>query len=413
MEAPDVRVLRRAGIALLLSVALLFYVELFLYSRSRGDDLAVFTAAATALNHGQNPYDGPTLLAIQLDQGHRHGAEVERFFRLNPYLSPPLLAAALRLFGHGSTTAILWTTLQIAALVVGATLACTWADARRRLPLAVGLAASPACYLAVYYGQVSPFMLLATSAGLLYAQQRRCGLAAACMVIGMLKPQVMLGPLVIVGLQAWRYTRLRHFCVGLLLSAVGSAIVTVLITSDVVTRAWLSQMAHFSSSGIEQQVFDPGSVSFVSYALLPSSAAAALTLALIAAWLALSIRTMPQRATSTQGVRLWTATTLTGWLAVAPYVHPHDFAVLVPALCTMLRGRSGWRVSLALGCWVCIPLLWLLGVRIPVILGLGTLVPITILVALLWQSTARAESTAPALRMQNAPVGDKVGARAG
>jgi hypothetical protein len=365
---------------LAVAVVITFYVELYRFSPSRGMDFAILTAAATALGHHANPYDPRVLIPIQELQAHQWGPGADAWFRVNPYLPPPLLAALLRPLGHGTAALYAWTALQVGALLAAAALAARWAGAPRRLQAIALLPLSPACYLAVYYGQLSPFMLLCVCGALLLAS-RRPELAGAVLVVGMLKPQIMAGALLVLAIDAYRAGRLRRFLRGVVGAGLVLVFCMLLTAGPGVVLAWVQRSAGFADAHIGQEMMDPASLSFILYGQLPSRLATAATALLIVAWAVIAARAYPCAGEAAEQ-RTWVAAALAGWLLVTPYAHPHDDALLLPALCVLLGRGMRATTAIALACWVGVPLLWLLGLRVPVVYGLGALAPAAMLIAL-------------------------------
>lgn len=365
---------------LMLAVLLTFYVELYRFSPSRGMDFDILTAAATALSHHANPYDPRILIPIQELQAHHWGPGAAAWFQVNPYLPPPLLAALLRPLGHGTQALYVWTALQTGALLAAALMAARWAGAPRHWQAIALLPLSPACYLAVYYGQLSPFMLLCACGALLLAP-RYPGVAAAVLVAGMLKPQIMAGAFLLLAFDAYRTSRQARFLAGAGAAALALLLCMLIAAGPGVVHAWFQRSIGFAGAHIGQEMMDPASLSFILYGLLPSRLATAVTALLIAAWAVIAMRAYPRAGGATEQ-RLWMAAALAGWLLVTPYAHPHDDALLLPALCVLLGRGVCVTTAVALACWVGVPLLWLLGVRVPVVYGLGALAPAGLLIAL-------------------------------
>jgi len=358
-----------------------FYVELYLFSRSHGTDFDVFDAAATALARHLDPYEATALIPIQEQQANWFGAGADNFFKQNPYLNPPLLAEFLRLLGQGANALRIWTVLQIVALATGTLLAVRLVGWPRRKVWALLLPLSPACYLAVYYGQLSPFSLL-SAIGAFIVAPRRPRSAAVLIMFGMVKPQIMAGPLVMLALEAWRLGSLRRYIEGLLIASAVLGGITYLTAGSAVTDKWIDISLSTANTHIGDLLFDPASLTFPLYGLLTSHTASLIVLPLLICWAFQAGKFYPNNPDDNFARARWLALAVTSWLLLTPYVHPYDDILLLPALLVLFHERIGWPTYLAILCWITVPLSWLLGIRVPIIHGLGVLVPATMLLAL-------------------------------
>jgi hypothetical protein len=94
---------------------------------------------------------------------------------------------------------------------------------------------------------------------------------------------------------------------------------------------------------------------------------------------------------------------LTGWLLATPYAHPHDDALLLPAVWYLLdrapyRGIARPLAVLLFATWWLLPMTSVLGLRVPLLRGLG-LIPIMLLLAMLLLQRRREAHSNAGLRL--------------
>lgn len=405
------RVALAVGVALILG----FYAELAVHAPATGQDLRVFYAAATTLREGGNPYDARQLMRVEERLYHPRDATARASLVGNPYVQgPPLAIALLPLTGRAVTIiyrgeALLLVLAAVAAVTVLArgSPALPPARASRR---ALILLISPVTFLGVLLGQPDALLLLLLVAALsLY--RRHALLAGFILALGLVKPQIMAGPLILCGLLAWRRGRIAPYAVG----ALGGALLflggSAAIAGPAVVAGWLRELAGFSGATVYTQV-DISSLSTLYIGWAPRALSLLLAIAGLAVWTAWCVKrpriaepgnedqTSARDATALEpGERWWFLLGLAGWLLVTPYAHPHDDILLLPAAWYLLergpyRGRAALIAVLLILSWWLLPMTSLLGLRPPLLRGLGV-IPVMLIVALLVARCPRLAAASP------------------
>lgn len=171
-------------------------------------DFRYFWLSGRIWLEGGDPY-GPALGAL--------GAEIFPMQRINPFFYPPnwRLIAELTASAPLETAARTWAAMSVVA-TAGAAACLSRLFTRRTAGLAAGrgsvvrfaplgfivaMFASQGLQLSMAVGQPTPFLLLAVAGLLVAANEKRRGLAAACLVVLLLKPQFGL-PLLMVAASA-------------------------------------------------------------------------------------------------------------------------------------------------------------------------------------------------------------------
>jgi len=419
--------LRITRVALAVGVALMLgsYAELAVHAPATGQDLRIFYAAATTLREGGNPYDAGQLLRVEERLYHPRDAAARASLAGNPYVQgPPLAIALLPLTGrapaavyHGE--ALLLVLAAVAAVIVLArgSPALSTAHASRR---ALILLISPVTFLGVLLGQPDALLLLLLVAALsLY--RRHALLAGFILALGLVKPQIMAGPLLLCGLLAWRRGRVAPYAMG----ALGGALLflggSAAIAGPAVVTGWLRELAGFSGATVYTQV-DISSLSTLYVGWAPHALSLLLAVAGLAAWTTLCVKrpratepgnedqTSARNATAGEpGEHWWFLLGLAGWLLVTPYAHPHDDILLLPAAWYLLergpyRGRAALIAVLLVLSWWLLPMTSLLGLRPPLLRGLGV-IPVALTFALLATRRPAAATGAATTGLPNRAIG--------
>ena len=394
------RVALAVGIALVLG----FYAELVAHAPATGQDLRVFYAAATTLREGGNPYDARQLTRVEERLYHPRDAAARASLAGNPYVQGPSLAIALLPLTGRAPAAVY--RAEALLLVLAAVAAVTVLARGSRAPLpasrvsrrAFVLLISPVTFLGVLLGQPDALLLLLLVAALsLY--RRHALLAGFILALGLVKPQIMAGPLILCGLLAWRRGRIAPYAVGSLGGALLFLGGSAAITGPAVVAGWLRELVGFSGATVYTQV-DISSLSTLYIAWAPRALSLLLAFAGLAVWTAWCVKrphvaepgnedqTSARDATALElSERWWFLLGLAGWLLVTPYAHPHDDILLLPAAWYLLdRGpyhsRAALIAALLVLSWWLLPMTSLLGLRPPLLRGLGV-IPVALLCALL------------------------------
>ena len=398
MRARIARLAASLGVVLVLG----FYAELLAHAPATGQDLRVFYAAATALRDGGNPYDPGQILRTEQRLYHPRNAAERASLAGNPYVQgPPLALALVPLTGQGAATAyhVEALMLLLAALAALALLARAM-PARYPKRWTLVLLLSPVTFLGLLLGQPDALLLLLLVAAL--ALYRRHPLPAGfILALGLVKPQIMVGPLILYGLLAWRHRRIGAYLAGVFGGVLVFMSSSAALAGPAIVTSWVRELANFGGATVYTQV-DISSLSTLYIAWAPRALGLLLSTAGIVAWAALCLTTIgrdARRAAGSdagshavpgeedEGERWWLLLGLTGWLLVTPYAHPHDDVLLLPVAWYLLdrgpyRGRARLLALLLLLSWWLLPMTSLLGLRLPLTRGLG-IVPVVLLLALL------------------------------
>jgi len=432
---------QRPGHALtLIGVVLVlgFYAEVLAHAPVTGQDLRNFYAAATLLRHGGNPYDAGPFLARQEALYHPIHAADRAALAGNPYVQGPPLAIALMPFvgAAPSTVYVLWAvTLGLCAAMALVVLARLWPAARstRRAFL---LLISPVTFLGILLGQPDAVLLLALVLALWTLERDHVwssGLSGLLLTVGLIKPQLIAGPIVLLAVLAWRRGRLAPYAGGVLGGAALFLALSLIVAGPAVVGGWAGELAGFGASTVYTQV-DISSLTTLYVGWAPHGLSLILSALALMGWVALCAYTW-QRGGTSEAPRWWLSVGLVGWLLVTPYAHPHDDILLLPAVWLLLgrepsaskrpatavawqttgRPRSGvgWMrrafvrrgamLSLAVllvAAWWLLPMTSVLGLRPPLVRGLGIVPVALLLVALLSLRPRARDLSAPARRRE-------------
>lgn len=384
--------LRRYAALIGLTLALGFYAEVLAHAPVAGQDLRNFYAAAAVLRGGGNPYDIHQFLPEAERLSHPTTAAQREVLAGNPYVQGPPLALALTPFIGQPVAAVyrVYAAIMAAAAALAlALLAWLWPAKQSPFRLAA-LLISPVTFLCILLGQPDPLLLLALVLGIWWLDRDHAAAAGFVLTLGLIKPQIMAGPLVLLAVMAWRRTRLGRYVLGV---AAGAAVflgVSLLATGPAVVYGWIGELTGFSGATIYTQV-DISSLTTLYVGWAPHAFSLALSAAVLAAWAVLCVWLWRDRG-GRWNERWWLAATLTLWLLATPYAHPHDDVLLLPAVWYLLADRHANRASyrgvtvllaiVLFAAWWLLPLTSVLGLRPPVLRGLG-IIPIALLAALL------------------------------
>lgn len=378
---------------------LLFYGEMLTHAPLAGQDFRNFYAAATLLRHGGNPYDEGQFLRAEERLYRPATARQRAALRGNPYVQGPPLAIAFMPF-VGLPPQIVYP-LDAVLLAVAAATALAVLAARRPAPRAgpraLLLLISPVSFLGLLLGQPDAVLLLALVLAWWALEEDHAAIAGLLLGVGLIKPQLIAGPMLVLALAAWRRRRgaayMAGLAAGILVFATGSG----LIAGPRVLLAWLHELAGFGGTTIYTQV-DISALTTLYVGWAPPAVAMALTVCGLLAWAALCLP-RPRGTLLAEDEQWWLGLGVAGWLLVTPYAHPHDDILLLPAVWFLLSQRSrpglATLIAVLLGAtWWLLPMTSVLGLRPPLVRGLG-IVPVLLLVALMWLQRPRARSGRP------------------
>ena len=440
-------------------LVLCFYAEMIAHAPATGQDFRNFYAAASLVRRGGNPYDQRQFLREEERLYRPASAGQVAAMAGNPYVQGPLLAIALMaiLDLPPNDAYAVWAAFLAAALVATvALLSRLWPthDAVRR---GFTLLISPVAFLGLLLGQPDAVLvlLLALSCWLLY--HRHPMAAGLALTPGLIKPQIIAGPVLILALLAWQHRRLSRYALGLLSGSAAFVGTSLAIVGPATLGSWAAELVGFGGTAMYGQV-DISSLTTLYVAWAPHGAGSLLSLALLVVWAVASMYlwrgldpapsgpmndtaanrgyvatsrrarpaqtfaiaaavtedaaarssravvghaddgepneatpTLPSVRSRLLGISLpehwWLSTSLTLWLLVTPYAHPHDDVLLLPAIWYLFgtsdRGRAErlWTALFFVAWWL-LPTTSLLGLRPPLIRGLG-IVPVAVLAIVL------------------------------
>jgi len=382
------RVLRAIAIVLVLC----FYGEVLTHAPVVGQDFRVFYSAAAVIQHGGSPYDARALTRAEDHLFPARSAAERRDRRANPYIQGPLLALVFVPFLRFPPTVVY--DAYAAALLAAAAAALLVIDrvrrdsvgrttrARRRtLPLLL----SPVVFLAVVLGQPDPLLLLLFALAWHALQRRHMALASALLAVACVKPQIMAGPIVLLAVLAWRAGGIRPYLGGLLAGAVSVVGCCLLFAGPLVTDDWLRALVSFGGGTVYTQV-DIAALSTLYLGWLPHALVPLAVIGAVAAWAVWAVSSVRRGTSDASATLRWVGQGLCLWLLATPYAHPHDDVLLLPVLwlCATARRATGGRALGALFAttWWFLPMTSVLGLRLPIVRGLGV-VPVILLALIL------------------------------
>lgn len=379
----SVRALALVAVALLLA----FYGELLAHAPATGQDFRLFYAAATVLRHGGNPYDQRQLVREE-ERLYRPTTPAQRTSLAGNPLpeGPPLVIALLPFVGRdpGLVYKLYAALLAMAAAAALLLLSHLWPARLSARWVFLGLL-SPVTFLGLMLGQPDALLLLAVVVALWSLCRSRPALAGLVLAVGLIKPQIIAGPVALLAVLAWRQGRLRPYLGGLLAGLTSFVAISMLAAGPAVMGRWLGELVGFSQGTVYAQV-DVSSLTTLYLAWAPHGLAMALSAATLLAWAGLCLALW--RLDDTEAYRRWWfALALTLWLLATPYAHPHDAVLLLPAAWYLLdrapyRGGAFILALLLCATWWLLPMGSVLGLRPPLVRGLG-IVPVLLLATLL------------------------------
>ena len=383
---------RRALCTIATVLILCFYGEVLTHAPVVGQDFRVFYSAAAVIQHGGSPYDARALARTEDHLFPVRSAAERRDRRANPYIQGPLLALLFVPFLRFPPAVVY--DAYAAALLAAAAAALLVIDQVRRdsvgrsvrarqrtLPLLL----SPVVFLAVLLGQPDPLLLLLFALAWHALQRRHMALASALLAVACVKPQIMVGPVVLLGLLAWRAGGIRPYLGGLLAGAASVVGCCLLFAGPLVTGDWLRALVSFGSGTVYAQV-DIAALSTLYLDWLPHALVPLAVIGAVAAWVVWAVSSARRGTSDASATLRWVGQGLCLWLLATPYAHPHDDVLLLPVLwlCATVRLATDRRALGALFAttWWFLPMTSVLGLRLPIVRGLGV-VPVILLALIL------------------------------
>ena len=411
------RILALFGIA----VVLAFYAEMLAHAPATGQDFRNFYAAAAVLRHGGNPYDLHQLLRWE-DRLYRPTTAAQRAsLRGNPYVQgPPLAMALMPAVGLPPASVYrVYAALLVAAAVAALAVLAHLQPVQHPWKRAFLLLISPVTFLGVLLGQLDAVLLLLLVLALWCLRRGRAAPAGFALALGLVKPQIMAGPIVLLAALSWRRGRLGAYLAGLAAGAAAFVGSSLLVAGPAVVQGWAHELAGFGGATVYTQV-DISSLTTIYVGWVPHTLGLALSAATLLAWAGLCAMLWqdtshpptpsPSRGEGGyprsgsrvfsplpctgrgdggegSGERWWLALGLTCWLLATPYAHPHDDVLLVPVVWYLLDDGPYHGVARLVAvalfiAWWLLPPASVLGLRPPVLRGLG-IVPVALMAALL------------------------------
>jgi Glycosyltransferase family 87 len=379
------RVVALMGVA----VVLAFYAELLAYAPATGQDFRNFYAAAAVLRHGGNPYDPHQLLRWEDRLYRPTTAAQQASLAGNPYVQgPPLAMALMPAVGFPQASvyrvyAALLAAAAAAALALLAHLQPVQHPWRRAFLLLI----SPVTFLGVLLGQPDAVLLLLLVLALWGLSRGHAAPSGFALALGLVKPQIMAGPIVLLAVLSWRRGQLGTYLAGLAAGVATFVGTSLLVAGPAVVQGWAHELAGFGGTTVYAQV-DISSLTTAYVGWAPHTLALALSAATLLAWGGLCMVSW-REAGKGRDERWWLALGLTCWLLATPYAHPHDDVLLLPVVWYLLEAEPYHGVARLIVvalfiAWWLLPMGSVLGLRPPVLRGLG-IVPIALLAALLAQ----------------------------
>lgn len=383
---------RRALRTIAMVLVLCFYGEVLTHAPVVGQDFRVFYSAAAVIQHGGSPYDARALTRAEDHLFPARSAAERRDRRANPYIQGPLLALVFVPFLRFPPTVVY--NAYAAALLAVTAVALLVIDRvrrdgvgpiahapRRALPLLL----SPVVFLAVLLGQPDPLLLLLFALAWHALQRRHIALASALLTVACIKPQIMIGPIVLLALLAWRAGGIRSYVGGLLAGAAAVVGCCILFAGALVTGDWLRALVSFGSGTVYTQV-DIAALSTLYLDWLPHALVPLAVIGTVAAWGVWAVSSARRGTPDAAATLRWMGQGLCLWLLATPYAHPHDDVLLLPVLWLYATERltTGGRALGALfaATWWFLPMTSVLGLRLPLVRGLGV-VPVILLALIL------------------------------
>lgn len=300
-------------------------------------DFAMFVAGSRALQHGQNPYDQATLYHTERSWLARQHLPLTRYHAAIRVGNPPLFFWSLQPLADLPFPPVAYGWLAFLALltVAGLLAVLRFLGWQALLLPAILFVATPATFIGLVQGNVTP-VLLAALGGALVLMPRHPRLAGLLLLLTWLKPPVglPLAGLIVLFTPPRRVEALATFIVGSVLLLVA----TLLATGPESLLHWAAGLVSYSNHlAIEPNLaslaglyarWAPGAVRLSLDGLL---LAAALALTFAAWWPRRAMREIPFERVAW----LWYV-----WFLASPYTHFYDEALLA-APTFLLLGRDG------------------------------------------------------------------------
>jgi len=152
-----------------------------------------------------------------------------------------------------------------------------------------------------------------------------------------------------------------------------------------VTGDWLRALVSFGSGTVYTQV-DIAALSTLYLDWLPHALVPLAVIGAVAAWVVWAVSSARRGTSDASATLRWVGQGLCLWLLATPYAHPHDDVLLLPVLwlCATVRLATDRRALGALFAttWWFLPMTSVLGLRLPIVRGLGV-VPVILLALIL------------------------------
>lgn len=383
---------RRALGTIATVLILCFYGEVLTHAPVVGQDFRVFYSAAAVIQHGGSPYDGGALARAEDHIFPPRSAMERRDRRANPYIQGPLLALLFVPFlrfpptvVYDAYAAALLAVTAVALLIIDQVrrdnVGRSVRAPRRTLPLLL----SPVVFLAVLLGQPDPLLLLLFALAWHALQRRHMALASALLVVACVKPQIMAGPIVLLAVLAWHAGGIRPYLAGLLAGAATVVGCCILFAGPLVTGDWLRALVSFGGTTVYAQV-DIAALSTLYLDWLPHTLVPLAVIVAVAAWVVWVVFSARRGMSDASATFRWVGQGLCLWLLATPYAHPHDDVLLLPVLWLWATARlttGKWALeALFAATWWFLPMTSVLGLRLPIVRGLGV-VPVILLALIL------------------------------
>ena len=388
---------RQRLLVVFLLAMLLPYGRQLLTSSTVGQDFRAFFAAATVVAHHGDPYNWPSLAAVEYQlydapQGLVPGNPA--YYEFLAFPEGPWLAYAL-----APVTSLPWPVAYgLFAILLGLILlAASFATfsllgwSRRRAALGAGCTLLCAVgFINLFMGQVSIIVFGALIAAWVLARNGRPFLAGAVLVLVWVKPNIGLPlPLVLALLEP---AVARRLISGFVVASAGAFGLMAAIMGLhflewplQVPRMWQAVQGLQPDIASVESFFYPGLSGWV------KTVALLITLLAAVAYGAWALRRAPDA--HTRGLTL-----LIIWLFALPFVQSYDLVLLLPAVAVLLGPRlDGWDdplVELTVWGFAVIPLLYFLGARLGYFNGF-TVIPFSLLV-IAWHRRMLRQPAVPA-----------------
>src|SRR5918912_760264 len=275
------RVLALFGVA----VVLAFYAELLAHAPATGQDFRNFYAAAAVLRHGGNPYDLHQLVRWE-DRLYRPTTAAQRASLAgNPYVQgPPVAMALMPAVGFPPASVYrLYAALLAAAAVAALALLARLQPLQHPWKHAALLLISPITFLGVLLGQPDAVLLLLLVLALWGLSRARAAPAGFVLALGLVKPQIMAGPIVLLAVLSWRRGQLGTYLAGLAAGVAAFVGSSVLVAGPQVVQGWAHELAGFGSATVYSQV-DISSLTTIYVGWEPHMLGLALSAATLITW---------------------------------------------------------------------------------------------------------------------------------